>query len=57
MPTLKSTQVYLDPTDYKRLSRLAVILRKQETHRVTVSELIRRAIREYLDRQTKKEEK
>lgn len=51
MPTLKSTQVYLDPTDYKRLSRLAVTMRKKESRRVMVSELIRLAIREFLAKQ------
>ncbi len=47
----KITQVYLDPTDYKRLIRLAEGLSKKETRRVTASELIRKAIREFLAQQ------
>lgn len=51
MLKLKRTLVHLDPTDQRRLSRLAATLRKRESRRVTVSELIRRAIREFLAKQ------
>lgn len=51
MLKLKMTQVYLDPTDAKRLKRLAETITKTESRRVTVSELIRRAIREFLAKQ------
>ena len=48
---LKTTMVHLDPTDYKHLGKLAGVLSKRESRRVTASELIRRAIREFLERQ------
>lgn len=48
---LKTTMVHLDPTDYRRLRKLADAVSKRESRRVTASELIRRAIREFLDRQ------
>jgi predicted transcriptional regulator len=53
MLKLKMTQVYLDPGDAKRLKRLAENLSRAESRRVTASELIRRAIREFLARQEK----
>lgn len=51
---LKTTMVHLDPTDYRRLGKLANVLSKRESRRVTTSELIRRSIREYLERQAEK---
>jgi|GEM_PF-782266 hypothetical protein len=51
MLKLKRTLVHLNPTDQRRLSRIAATMTKQESRRVTVSELIRRAIREFLAKQ------
>ena len=51
MLKLKTTQIYLDPTDARRLKQVAARLSKTESRRVTMSELIRRAIREFLTRQ------
>jgi len=48
---LKMTHVYLDPTDAKRLKRLAETMSRAETRRVTASELLRKAVREFLARQ------
>jgi RecA-family ATPase len=48
---LKRTLIHLDPADTRRLRRLADIRGKNENRRVTVSELVRRAIREFLARQ------
>jgi len=50
MLTLKRTLSHLDLADLKRLKRLAARISKAENRRVTFSELIRRAIREYLER-------
>ncbi len=50
MLNLKRTMVHLDEADVKRLKRLAGQTSKKESRRVTFSELIRRAIREYLER-------
>ena len=49
---LKTTMVRLDPTDYRLLGKLADTLSRAESRRVTASELIRQAIREYVARQT-----
>jgi len=51
MLKLKRTLVHLNTTDQRRLSRIAATMTKQESRRVTVSELIRRAIREFLAKQ------
>ena len=51
MLKLKRTMVHLDDADVKRLKRLAGQTSKSESRRVTFSELIRRAIREFLERQ------
>jgi predicted transcriptional regulator len=48
---LKTTTVHLDPADYKRLAKVAGAISEKENRRVTTSELIRRAIREFLERQ------
>ena len=44
------TLIHLDPNETKALKRLAQRMGKAESRRVTVSELVRRAIREYLER-------
>jgi hypothetical protein len=51
MLKLKRTLVHLNPTDQRRLSRIAATMTKQESRRVSVSELVRRAIREFLAKQ------
>ncbi len=51
MLKLKRSLIHLDPLDSRRLARLAGALSKSESRRVTVSELIRRAIREFLTKQ------
>lgn len=50
MLTLKRTLIHLDPADLKRVKRIAARISKAENRRVTFSELIRRAVREYLER-------
>jgi hypothetical protein len=51
MLKLKKTLIHLDPTDYKRLHRMAATLSKTETRKVTASELVRRAVRDFLEKQ------
>ncbi len=51
MMKLTRTLMHLDSTEMKTLKRLAQRLTKAESRRVTVSELVRRAIREFLARQ------
>ncbi len=51
MLKLRRTLSHLDPADLKRLKQLAARMSKAEQRRVTFSELIRRAIREFLERQ------
>ncbi len=53
MLKLKTTQIYLDAGDMKRLKSMAEALTNAESRRVTVSELVRRAIREFLARQSR----
>jgi len=54
---LRRTLSHLDPADLERLKRLAARTSKAESRRVTFSELIRRAIREYLERAEPKRRK
>ncbi|MGD0266050.1 MAG: hypothetical protein ABSD47_14005 [Candidatus Methylomirabilota bacterium] len=51
MLTLRRTMIHLDPADVKRVKRLAARISKAENRRVTFSELVRRAIREFLAKQ------
>jgi hypothetical protein len=48
MPRLKRTLMHLHQADTRRLARLAATLSKTECRRVTMSELVRRVIRQYL---------
>ncbi len=51
MLKLTRTLIHLDPNDVKALKRIAARLTKVESRRVTVSELVRKAIRGFLNAQ------
>lgn len=49
--TLKRTLVHLDPRDLARLARLAARMIRATGHRVTTAALVRKAIKDLLQRE------
>ncbi len=52
--TLKRTMVFLDPEDHQALFDLALDESRRQRRRVTMAEMVRQAVREFLKRKRKK---